>query len=94
MGWQPILISLAILHEQWIVAAIVATHFRPGVPIQIVLLHCRKKSRRAVNAIAVQQRHSGHVQLRGGIGVFFRQRCATQETECGAGVKFDEGNQS
>ncbi len=56
MRRQRFWIPLAVLDQQRVIAAIGAAHFRARVTLQMVLFHGRKESRRAVDAIAVEQR--------------------------------------
>ena len=49
-----ILIPLAILDQQRVIAAIGAAHLRARVTLQSVLFHGRKEARRAVDAVAVE----------------------------------------
>ena len=43
----------------------------------------------AVDAIAIEQRHRWHFQLRAACNQAFGQGRAFEKTKCGAGVKFD-----
>ena len=47
------------------------------------------KTGRAVDAVAIEQRHGGHVVIRAQAGQFFGQGSAFEKTECGSRVEFD-----
>ena len=57
---------------------------------QAQFLHRKKEARRTVKSVAVGERDRGEIQLGGGIGVFFRDRCALEKTESGTSVEFNE----
>ena len=53
-----------------------------------------KKSRRAVNAVAVAEGHGGHAGTGGGFGELLRSGGAAQKAERAAGMEFDVAHQS
>src|ERR1700722_15934057 len=47
------------------------------------------KTRRTIDAVAIEQRHRRHIQIGAGCDQIFRQRSAFKKTESGTAVKFD-----
>ena len=54
-----ILIARAILDEQCVIAAVGAADFRARVTCEAMFFHAREESRRAVDAVAIEERHGG-----------------------------------
>jgi hypothetical protein len=54
-----------------------------------VALGTRMKSRRAIDAVSIQQRHGGHLQFYCTIDKPFRLRCAFEKTEGACRMKLD-----
>src|SRR5579863_10510240 len=63
--------------------------FRADVSLDPNLFHCHVKTRRAVDAISVEQCHGGHIQTSADSCQILRQGRAFEEAESRAGVKFD-----
>ena len=76
--------------QQGVGAAVGAGDFAADVGAHTGLLGCHVETRRAVDAVTVQQRHGGHVEVGACAGKVFRHAGAFEETEGGPRVEFDE----
>ncbi len=92
-GDQPAKVPIAFAGsgQQWIGASVGAGNFAPDVCPYAGFFGRHMKSWRTVDAIAVQQRHSGHIQACACAGKLFRHAGAFQKAEGGARVQFDVG---
>jgi hypothetical protein len=84
-----VLIPLAGLDQQRICNSVRARDLRPDVRRDSGLLRREVEARRAVDAVAVHDRHCGHAVLSGCPGELLGERRAFQEGECRTGVKLD-----
>ena len=62
---------------------------RPDMSLQAELLHGEMKASSAIYAVAIEQRHCGHLVRVAGVGEFLGDGGSFEETECRAGVEFD-----
>ncbi len=85
-----ILIALAGFGKQRIRMPVGASNLGADMGAQSGLLRGHVEARRAVDAVAVHQRHGRHIELRAGAGEFLGHAAAFEEGECGAGVEVDE----
>ena len=53
------------------------------------LFHRQMKARRAIDAIAIEQRHRRHLVLCADLGQLLGNRSPFEKAESGTGVKFD-----
>src|SRR6266851_1462816 len=67
--------------------------FRTDVCLKPDLLCCQMKTRRAIEAVSVEQCHGWHVELGTDRCQFLGYGCAFEEAESRAGVKLDVGHQ-
>ena len=84
-----VLVSFARRHQQRIAPAIGRGDLRADMRPHGKLLGGQIKSRRAIHAVAIEQRHGAHFMLGAFPGQRFGQRSAFQKTEGGARVQFD-----
>jgi hypothetical protein len=82
-----ILVAFAGFGEQRVGIAVGAGDLGAGVGAQSRLFHGHVEARRAVDAVAVDNGHGGHVKSRAGAGEFLGYSGAFEEGESGAGVE-------
>ena len=89
-GDQPaeVLIAFARGRQQRVGVAVGAGDFRTDVGAEAGLFRRHVKTRGAVDAVAVHQRHGGRARLRAGSRHLFRHRSAFEKTETRACVQF------
>jgi hypothetical protein len=61
--------------------------------LDLGFFRCHVKARSAVNTIAIEQRHSRHLQFSAARNQALGQGRTFKKTECGAGMKFDVQSQ-
>ena len=84
-----VLVAFAGFGQQGIGASVGAGDFAADVGAHAGLLGGHVEARRAVDAVAVEQRHGGHVEAARSAGKLFRHAGAFEKAEGGAGVEFD-----
>src|SRR5207237_6385854 len=75
--------------EEGISNACCGSDFSADMRLETGFLRSEIKSRRAVNAVAVEKGHCRHRVFRACANKFFGQGSAIEEAECGACMKFD-----
>ena len=84
-----ILVTRAVLREQGQHAAIGERDFRADERPDPVLVRTGVKPRRAIDAVAIEERERGQPELAGGLGELLGQRGAAQEAEGAGRMEFD-----
>jgi hypothetical protein len=84
-----IFVTARILHQHRQHAPVFHRQFRADNGTHTVFARGDGKSLRAVDAVAIEQRHRRHVQRGGGLSQLLGKRSAAKETEGAAGVEFD-----
>ena len=77
------------LREQHITPAIGRSDLRPDVRPQSEFLCSHVKTRRAVHAVTIEQRHGGDFAFGAHTRQFLGRRSAFEKAKCGARVQFD-----
>lgn len=82
-------VSVSLWWTLFVVWMFFTRNFSPNMRLNTGTLGSQMEARRAINTIAVEQSHGGHVECGAGCDQVLRQSSAFEKTESGTRVKFD-----
>jgi hypothetical protein len=87
-----VLVALTGFRQKGIRQAVRASDFRTDVGADAGFFRSHVKARRAIDPVAVEQRHGRHAQRRASADKFFRHGSAFKKAETATGVEFNVHN--